>query len=110
MAGRQLNLLEVARELEMPPEPFVKIVQSASFGEALQALADCQRLVNRQRKRLARKYHPDLGGEASKMVRINQLCDLVQNLCLKPPRPRVTYRYFHSYVDYYAHSSTATTF
>lgn len=43
----------------------------------VRSLADLQRLARRQRKVLARKHHPDMGGDVRKMAEVNRVADHV---------------------------------
>jgi hypothetical protein len=58
--ARQRALLMARQELGFQPREPLELAQ-----------------VERRRKELARKHHPDLGGSASRMATINQAADLL---------------------------------
>lgn len=49
-----------------------------------QDLVALKRLAARRRRGLAKKYHPDRGGDASRMARINAVCDAIEALTVLP--------------------------
>jgi len=63
--------------------------------------------IRRQRRQLAKKYHPDLGHNPDRMKQINQLCDLLlaSKIEYRPPPVQVFYHYTYSTYD---STSTAT--
>ena len=53
------------------------LLEVVSLPQDLMAL---KRLAARRRRVLAKKYHPDKGGDASHMTRINAVCDAIEAL------------------------------
>jgi len=95
---KQINLLDVAAELEMGEEFFYDIIESQSHDKALEALQRCKEVARRQRKVLALKYHPDRSGDMEKMKRVNNLCDLVEKLQVQRPKSApVIHCYYYNY-------------
>lgn len=48
---------------------------SLSFEEATKVVEELHTTVNKQRKKMAKKYHPDKGGDEEKFKIINDTCD-----------------------------------
>jgi len=88
----------------------------APYPEKLRKWEEFQKRVKIQRKKLAKKYHPDVGGDQRKMQEINRIVDLVLNVKPAPPRPAVNVVkitvYDSSWTSYWGpeFSSTATSY
>jgi len=109
---RQVNLNEVLTELEIVEERFHNIMRSPSPQLALERLEDLKRTVRKQKRILAKKYHPDIpGGSTKKMQRINSCVDIILNLRIQiqRPRPVINVRW-QTMSATYGSSTTTTTF
>jgi len=110
MEKKYLTIQTLCGELELP----VPNMNFSTYEQSSKALIKFKNKVRMQRRKLAKKYHPDVGGSKEKMQRINELCDFVKTLQARPPRPRkiiIRYQYCGgmSYTSNTTHASTAFT-
>ena len=83
--------------------PFVSILKNArSQKKAEKVVDEFKNIVKKQKKLLAKKYHPDVcntGDETMKLI--NAACDLLikLNITFTPPRPQVVRYYTYAYSD-----------
>lgn len=54
-------------------------------------MSNFHKLVEKQRRKLALKFHPDMGGDEDKMKEINNAADFLLNLKVIQPRPQVVF-------------------
>jgi len=81
MLGASLHILE------LPQENGGFFLEPRNYNDLMEALGKFKKLVKKQRKKLARKYHPDMPkGDEEKMKQINDAVDFVMGL--KPMRIR----------------------
>ena len=102
----QYSINECLDILEMDYSTFDIIPNQTPYNEAVQKLEVFKQKVKKQRKILAKKYHPDVkNGSNEKMQLINRIVDSVMVLQIQIPRPRrVVFEFsFHGY------GTTATT-
>lgn len=95
---------QVLQILEMD-YPIIQLLgQCRSFEQGAACLDKFKKEVGVQRKRLAKKYHPDLnGGSGERMKQINDACDFVKILRLMKPQPQP------EVIFYYYEGSNSTT-
>jgi hypothetical protein len=66
----------------------VPMIQQFLRKPDVQVIPQIHKLVKTQRKRLAKKYHPDLNPKhLERFKRINSVCDLLLTLRYEPPPP-----------------------
>ena len=76
-------------------ERFHNLLRSPSFEIALERLEDMKREVRRQRRILAKKFHPDIAGEEGleRMKEINNIAEMLLKLQIqRQPPPQQLYR------------------
>lgn len=98
---------EVFRFLEMRRRPVVE----RFFNEQNFALIpNIIKVVKKQRRILAKRYHPDLNPNPIKnMQDINNACDLLLTLRYEPPPPQETVVYVYSFGGMGTESQTSTS-
>lgn len=104
----QISIHELLLKLEMNTN--LNILEGATnFQEASKKFNEFKELVRKQRKVLAKKYHPDVClDDGDRLKELNCLIDQVLKMDLQPPRPRPTVVYY-SMNNGYATTSTATS-
>jgi len=84
------ELLEI---FELKPEQAVMPHRSMGVSEANQALAKAKEVFRKQRRKLAKKYHPDRpGGNLEKLQLINAILDQIEKIKIVP-RPRPAFQF-----------------
>jgi hypothetical protein len=74
-----MNIQKVLKILELPLNSIV-ISPNMPLDIAANRLIKFKDVVKKQRKQLAKKYHPDKGGDISIMQSINEAADIVDKL------------------------------
>ena len=87
MVRKQVNIQELLRIVELPGP----MLDRNDFRKATQQLSDWQAVCKKQRKILAKKYHPDVGGSLEKMQEINDAIDFLIGIKIQN-RPQVRQR------------------
>lgn len=81
-----MNIQDVLRIMELPPTTF-KLGPNQTFDEAQLLLEEFKKEIHKQRRRLAKKYHPDVSqGNIDKMQVINQIVELVDKMRIRRPQ------------------------
>jgi hypothetical protein len=94
---RNLSLGEALDFLEIPRDQLPPLNKARSYGEACKMLEDIKDQARKQRRALAKRYHPDISSgdqaQAERMITINNLVDAIIKAELPRPRPatRVTF-------------------
>lgn len=107
---KQINLNQLISVLELPASCLNFTKQP--YQRALVGIKVFKELINKQRKLLAKKYHPDRnGGDGSKMKEINNVVDLLLTIEVKPlPPPQLRPMVFHyHFTNYHYGNSTTVT-
>jgi len=105
----KINLQDIVQILELPSTS-LNFLKNPDYKEAQKGLNEFKHLVKKQRRQLAKKYHPDLGHSPEKMKQINQVADLIRTLHLEFKRPQVQIvRIFVYNSNSVYYSSTTTT-
>ena len=81
---KQVNFQELLHIVELSPP----VLDNKNFLNAKKQFEEWKILVKRQRKILAKKYHPDKGGSLEKMQKINNAIDHILKISLQLPRPQ----------------------
>jgi hypothetical protein len=100
MNPRNLKPADALELLEMPQDTIAQIRDQKSLGIFKEK-------VKKQRKILAKKYHPDKFPTQHIMQNVNAICDLLLKLQIRPRPQPVVVRYY-SYT--YTNVSTSTTY
>ena len=113
MMQTQINIQDLLAKLELPLNALDGLQEAGSVSVAQKTLNAFKQLVKSQKKCLAKKHHPDKGGNEERMKEINNICDWIlgSKIEMIPIQPVVRY---YSY-SYFASSgtsanSTGTTF
>lgn len=110
----QINIQLLAGILELPQNLPNKIMTSLKNGrnkEAQELLAELKVKARKQRRVLAKKYHPDVtGGSDEKIKRINHVVDLIlkSRIILPKPRPDVVMFRYASGMSYTTGTTTSS--
>lgn len=101
-----MDITKALQIIEMNSNELSKINSAKNFQEAQNIFNDFKTKVEKQRKKLALKYHPDKGGSVEKMQEINNIIDEILALEIKPivPRPMV-----NIVIHHYSSGSSSTT-
>ena len=88
-----MTIQDALKILEIPLQDFPSTKNPKSFEEAKLFLNEFKIKIKNQRRKLAKKYHPDLNPEnAEKMKEINNICDELLKTKLVPVQPRMATR------------------
>lgn len=105
----RINNALILVELDYPILSFLRQAKSQSEVDGM--LAAFKDRVKKQRRILARKYHPDICQDpGNRMKTVNEMCDFLLNLKgrFNPPPPpvRFTMRFYYSH---YSSSGTSNS-
>ena len=105
--NKSIRIEQALSLLELPQNSLAQILQKANEGDpelAQQLLIRLKLKVRKQRRVLARKYHPDINPNSdSKMKIINRICDDILKARLMFPQPIVEYVYhYHTTTVHYS--------
>lgn len=89
MRNKQLDLAGLIRVIEMDDSILDFLTIPTSQDTLKFSIDHLKWLVKIQRRRLAKKYHPDIGGDPERMKEINDACDLLMKIEVEmtPPMP-----------------------
>lgn len=110
------TLKEIMEGLELDPSIF-PLKPNMGFEEASKKLIVFKEIIKKQRKLLAKKYHPDKPGnigKEDKMKKVNNLSDMVLNMQIEIKQPKVfqriyVYRHQYSYTHTRNNAGTSST-
>ena len=110
---KKLSIEEVCRVLELPIDSWT-LEGNSGKEKAEKSLQDFKDLVKKQKRTLAKKYHPDkTGGDDTKIKEINSMIDLIMKLEItKIPqrvRPRNVRFHFSSNSPFHNSSGKETS-
>lgn len=88
---------------------FKSVDKSSNFGEASERFNEFKIALNSNYKRLARKLHPDLGGDEDKMKELSAARDRLNSLHLRRPRPPMIFHTIFNFGDFSTASNTSNT-
>ena len=95
--------------LELPTTLFLSVTHAGSPQKAKEELESFKNTIKKQKKILAKKYHPDVySGSEDRIKQINNIIDHIDKLTIivsRPPRPRVV---FHQVFTNYNNNTTTT--
>lgn len=104
---KQYNLNDIIVIFELDKENIPDIVNPQPFEQMKQNLEEFKILLKNQYRKLAKKYHPDHGGNKEDFQVLSNLYNMVIKLEIKPiQRPTII---IHGGYSYYSYSSTSTT-
>jgi hypothetical protein len=102
-----MSIEEALSILEVENKSIIFEMKSANnHKEAITALEKLHTLVKKQRKVLAKKYHPDIGGDVEKFKQINSVCDKLLDMKVQVIQPQPV---FHKVVIIRTGYDTRTT-
>lgn len=103
-----MNLRELMLIMEMEINLLADIQNTNNFNLATQKLNEFKDKMKKQRKILAKKYHPDLNKTADPehMSKINNAYDLLMQMQVQRPRPVQVVRFYTT--NSYTYSTTTT--
>lgn len=86
---KRLTVQQAFDLLEIDPMNYKDLLQGNcnNYDQAKEALDKFKQEVEKQRRRLAMKHHPDKGGDTEKMQEINNVADLLLKTGRQPIRP-----------------------
>lgn len=105
---KKVPIEEVCRILELPVTSWT-LEHYMDREEAEKCVQDFKDLVKKQRKTLAKKYHPDMPtGDELRMKEINDMVDVVNKLVITkiPQRPQAQNIRFHFAMNPFGERST----
>lgn len=104
---KQINLNDLLEIVEMKGSLNELLTGRCSMEQGKKILSKFKEDLKKQRKDLARRYHPDMsGGSVEKMQMINDAVDNLMKLEIQPqPVQRVVYYQYNPYG-----ATTSTTF
>ena len=86
-----MSIEEALDKIELKDKSILaKMYNARSFKEANEAVEELYSIVKKQRKKLAKKYHPDIGGDEEKFKKINDICDKLLTIKAEPQQRRVS--------------------
>lgn len=101
-----LDILELSQK-----ETSFLLEQPRNYKDLTEGLDRFKNLVKKQRKKLARKYHPDMPkGNEEKMKQINDAVDFIMNLKAIRRQPAPVHFSFSATMDMSTTNTTVTSF
>jgi len=89
---------EVLSILELDYQIASQLRECRSYDQGVDCLDRFKEVVLKQRRALAKKYHPDLGnGGEEKMKQINNVVDFVKSMRIQKPSPPPVFVYSFSF-------------
>jgi len=97
--------------MEMEINLVNNIQKCNDFNKATKLLDEFKESVKKQRKALAKKYHPDLNKSADPdhMGKVNNACDLLMQLKVQKPQPIQVVRFYTHGATYSTTTTTSTS-
>jgi len=105
---KPINLQKLLNIIELPPSALAVLNTPSSFDKVKHDIMLFKERVKDQRRVLAKKHHPDIGGDIDKMKEINDACDLLLKLRIEPIRPPTVIRMYSSAATGYNSTTTAS--
>jgi hypothetical protein len=104
-----MHIIEALNIIELEDKSIVAKLQNArTFDEAVKIAEELHEIANKQRKVLAKKYHPDIGGDEEKFKKINDVCDRL--LTIKPIKQPIVNRFTVIIRSSYESTATSTSY
>lgn len=102
---RQIDIINLLKFVELSPTvlSFIEL----PYQEALKGLNSFKSMVLKKKKELAKRYHPDKGGDEERMKEINQAIDLLMTLEMVQARP--VRQYYTVFQNCWFSDNTAAT-
>ena len=111
MNQKNISIENALTILELPTNLFLSVTHAGSPQKAKEELESFKNTIKKQKKILAKKYHPDVySGSEDRIKQINNIIDFIEtiNIIVRPPRPRVI---FHQvFTDSYNDATTTSAF
>jgi len=109
---RQMSIEEAFDTLQLKDRSILaKMANAKEYKDACSALEEMKEIIKKQKRVLAKKYHPDLGGDAEKFKEMIELTDALLDLKVQIRRPQPTFRVIirTHYESYTATDSTTSS-
>ncbi|GAG71901.1 unnamed protein product [marine sediment metagenome] len=106
----QFNIQELLARLELPLSVLNGLQMAGSIPGANKELKNFKELIKQKRKDLAKRYHPDKGGEEERMKEINNICDWILGSEITPIPIQPVVRYYSYFGSTSSGNDTATGF
>lgn len=104
---KKVSIKEVCKILELPIDSWT-LNPGMPIKQAVKCIKQFKELVKKQRKILAKNYHPDkTGGDDTKIKQINNIVDVVDKLEIQPVRQPTMTVHFSNFSG--VSDSTSTT-
>lgn len=87
----------------------VKMANAKKYEDACTALEEMKEIIKKQKRTLAKKYHPDIGGDAEKFKEMIEICDSLLGLQVQTRRPPPTFTIIIRTTNYGKYDNTTTT-
>lgn len=84
--GKPLDLVSLVKTINLAPSCLSFLGKPKSVDVLKENVEKFQELVRQQRRFLAKRYHPDKGGDSERMKEINDACDLLLKIEVVPIR------------------------
>ena len=106
-----MTVQEALKILEIQLNDFPNVKNPKTFEEAKLFLEEFKTKIKNQRRKLAKKYHPDLNPEnAEKMKQINNICDELLKTEVVAVQPRIATRVVIIRNDWQGTTSTTVSY
>ena len=66
----------------------IKMQRAKSYGDACKAVEELQKVLKKQKRIIAKKYHPDIGGDEEKFKKISDILDQLLEIKAQKAIPR----------------------
>lgn len=103
-----MSIEEALSILEVKDQSIIfEMRQAQNYEMANKAIEKLHELVKRQRKVLAKKYHPDIGGDAEKFKEVNSVCDKLLDIKVQVIQPQPIFH--HTIIIRTSYNGSTTT-
>jgi len=104
-----IRIEDALKILELPTTLFLSIIHAGSPQKAKDELENFKNIIKKQKKILAKKYHPDVyDGDEDRIKQINNVIDFILTLrIIVQPKPVQVYH--NVFTGYYNDSTTTST-
>ena len=111
MNQKNMSIKNALTILELPTNLFLSVTHAGSQQRAKEELENFKNTIKKQKKILAKKYHPDVySGSEDRIKQINNIIDFIEtmDIIVRPPRPRVVFH--HVFTGSYNDATTTSAF
>jgi hypothetical protein len=106
--NKTIRIEDALKILELPTTLFLPVTHANSPQKAQEELESFKNIIKKQKKVLAKKYHPDVyDGDEERIKQINNIIDFI-NVMRIVVRPPPTIIYHHVFTSNYNSATTST--